>query len=114
MQKPEFMKLGRRFTKLTPEQEQIRADYIRWYRRNHVNMIRLEIVQLLGGVCKKCGFSDARALQIDHIQGGGNAERRDCPRYPFLNKVLASIANGENLYQLLCANCNWIKRMEDC
>jgi len=27
--------------------------------------------------------------------------------------VLQSVQNKENKYQLLCANCNWIKRYED-
>ena len=68
------------------------------YRRKQ----RLAAIAILGGVCKKCGFSDVRALQIDHINGGGVKE---------LKKVIRSVLNKENKYQLLCANCNWIKRV---
>lgn len=73
--------------------------------------LRVEIIQLLGGKCKECGFSDGRALQIDHIFGGGNKEllngRRGGLMYYY--KVLRD-QTGQ--YQLLCANCNWIKRHE--
>ena len=67
---------------------------------------------LLGGKCKRCGFDDDdRALQIDHINGGGNAEIKNM-KGNYQKVVLQSILNSENKYQLLCANCNWIKRFE--
>lgn len=72
---------------------------------------RREVLELLGGKCISCGFDDYRALQIDHIHGGGVIENK---RYGsgmiFLNLVVDSIAYKENKYQLLCANCNWIKK----
>ena len=54
------------------------------------------------------GCKDPRALQIDHILGGGNKERKelkDCRE--IYRKVLA---DNSGKYQLLCATCNWIKR----
>lgn len=62
----------------------------------------------LGGVCCRCGFEDPRALQIDHIYGGGNREdpHRDTAYY---RRVLRSVRVEAGRYQLLCANCNWIK-----
>lgn len=62
---------------------------------------------LLGGVCVRCGFDDPRALQIDHVNGNG------C-KTPFNNYNLAAkmIRALPGSYQLLCANCNWIKRAE--
>ena len=61
--------------------------------------------------CNKCGFSDRRALQIDHVLGDGNRERRELKnRLRFLRMVLT---DTESRYQLLCANCNWIKRYEN-
>ena len=73
---------------------------------------RIMVIGHLGGVCCRCGFSDIRALQIDHINGNGNQERKQfCSNSPaFYTKVLND--KGEN-YQLLCANCNWIKRSEN-
>lgn len=73
---------------------------------------RLYLINLLGGECIKCGFRDLRALHLDHINGGGNKERkRDSGRlhrYYYKNPDLAI-----RKLQVLCANCNWIKRYED-
>ena len=63
----------------------------------------------LGGKCIKCGFSDQRALQIDHINGGGNKDKLRHERDKYYRKIYESKFNE---YQLLCANCNWIKRYE--
>ena len=76
---------------------------------------KTEIHTALGSVCVKCGFSDSRALQIDHINGGGYTERKLYPTNPkkYYSDILKSIKNNEEKYQLLCANCNWIKRFEN-
>lgn len=73
---------------------------------------RKEVIELLGGKCKHCGFSDHRALQIDHVYGGGCKEKKTITkRYnAFVIKVVQS---GSDKYQLLCANCNWIKRYKN-
>ena len=76
----------------------------------YITELRTQIYDKLGHRCRKCGFDDKRALQIDHIHGGGNQEHKEIRNtVGFLKKVLADI---ENQYQILCANCNWIKRME--
>lgn len=79
--------------------------------------LRKAAVDILGGVCIRCGFSDIRALQIDHINGGGHAERKivnkKSGRQHYYKQVVDSVLNNENKYQLLCANCNWIKRFEN-
>ena len=63
----------------------------------------------LGDKCNKCSFSDWRALQVDHRDGGGSIEQKEIGIYQIYLKILS----GEtNRYQLLCANCNWIKRYE--
>jgi hypothetical protein len=74
---------------------------------------RKELLQIIGGgICVKCGFSDWRALQIDHIGGGGRKELENnkLTRSPLTYKKL--ILSNKNNYQVLCANCNWIKRYE--
>lgn len=65
----------------------------------------------LGSVCTRCGFTDARALQIDHVEGGGKRELASLENKAYLEKVLVSVPGVS--YQLLCANCNWIKRVEN-
>lgn len=74
--------------------------------------IKLAIHALLGEKCLHCGFTDNKALQIDHINGGGNQEVKNIVGNYQL-RVLQSIIRGEKKYQLLCANCNWIKRVEN-
>jgi len=71
------------------------------------------LIGLMGNVCCKCGFSDSRALQIDHINGGGIKERKAYNTKDFVRIVIASLNKNENKYQLLCTNCNWIKRHEN-
>lgn len=71
---------------------------------------KMAVHTLLGGICVECGFSDSRALQIDHVNGGGVREKKGRHGSVYYQDVLASIAKGEIKYQLLCANCNWIKR----
>ena len=72
--------------------------------------LKQQIYDKLGNSCCRCGFSDKRALQIDHVNGGGNQEHSEIKNHlKFLKKVLED-ADGN--YQILCANCNWIKRIE--
>lgn len=77
-------------------------------------------VQRLGGCCQSpdCkwinddgtrGCTDLRCLQIDHKDGGGSKERKKEGSYSMYKKMLAD-AEVLKRYQLLCANCNWIKR----
>jgi len=81
--------------------------------------LKNEIFDLLGGKCNNpnCAvpnsMSDRRCLQIDHIKGGGIKEmKRFKCYYSYLRHVLNQIKAGSRDYQLLCANCNWIKRYE--
>jgi hypothetical protein len=74
---------------------------------------RAEIISHLGGKCIRCGFNDSRALQVDHVNGGGRQEYvhggYNTNSVKYLKKIMAS----PDEYQLLCANCNWIKREEE-
>lgn len=77
-------------------------------------VLRARVLQLLGGKCVRCGFSDARALQIDHVGGNGTEERKvpGGNRGMYANMIDYIESGGQGRYQLLCANCNWIKRVE--
>lgn len=72
--------------------------------------LRLQVVAKLGGSCVRCGFSDWRALQVDHVNGGGKGDRANAKTYERFYVIV--LADKLGLYQLLCANCNWIKRYE--
>ncbi len=72
---------------------------------------RIKVLEYLGGECAICGFNDFRALQIDHVNGNGKEEKiRSGATYHKL--VMDSYDRDENKYQILCANCNWIKRYD--
>lgn len=66
---------------------------------------------LLGNKCRICGFEDFRALQVDHVDGGGVQEIRDGSHATRL-RYKRVLENPEK-YQLLCANHNMIKRYEN-
>ena len=86
----------------------------REYQREYLRKVRMSVLEALSKVCARCGFDDIRALQIDHINGGGSKERKERGFGKNFHKhVLSSFIKGENRYQLLCANCNWIKRVEN-
>jgi hypothetical protein len=48
-------------------------------------------------------------LQIDHINGGGSQHHRQRQTEGIISDVIKD-PNRKLKYQLLCANCNWIKR----
>lgn len=74
---------------------------------------RLDIISYLGGKCVKCGFSDWRALQIDHVNGGGSKERVATCGANMAGYYKRIKEDKTGRYQLLCANCNWIKKYEN-
>jgi hypothetical protein len=55
------------------------------------------------------GCTEERCLQVDHVHNGGNKERKNI-KYIDYYKLILKDETGK--YQLLCANCNWIKRKE--
>ena len=78
---------------------------------------RLRLLDMLGRRCSNpdClvpgGCTEIRALQLDHINGGGTQElkvfRGATTLYTYY--ILHPDVAKQRL-QILCANCNWIKR----
>jgi hypothetical protein len=65
--------------------------------------------------CAKCPFTDLRALTIDHINGDGykhtfpsGKRMTGAPLYRWIKKH-----NYPKDLQVLCMNCQWIKRHEN-
>lgn len=65
-------------------------------------------------LCKKCGFKDIRALSLDHIDGNGTKHRKE------LNITAGTqfyrwVRDNDfpEMFQVLCMNCQWIKRHEN-
>ena len=88
-----------------------RLPLIRIYRRQYENKIRLDILKLMGNKCVKCGFDNWMGLQLDHINGGGTKEMREFKRPKAMYRFyLANPLEAKKRIQVLCANCNQIKR----
>lgn len=60
------------------------------------------------------GCTDIRCLQIDHINGNGLKKRKEDGGYM---KAITHYVNHpeetKGVLQLLCANCNWIKKFDN-
>ena len=85
------------------------ALHVRRYRDN----LKGAVYALLGEKCVACNIADRRVLQIDHVHGGGKVDRDKHARgrsYPQYYQHILAHPDG---YQILCANCNWIKRHEN-
>lgn len=106
-------------------QEPHRRKYFQEYWiKNKLNILKQRIIyrkkyrkiliNLMGGRCVICKFSNFRALQVDHINGGGNKEINSLGRSKYIYTLFRQYHENKKQffkkYQLLCANCNWIKR----
>ena len=78
--------------------------------RKHAKL-REAVFHILGHTCRICGQFDKRLLQFDHINGGGKKEQR-LHRYVnnYLQYLIANPEETKKRIQVLCANCNWLKR----
>ena len=81
--------------------------------RKYYEQRRLDALAVMGSKCVRCGFDDPRALQFDHINGDGHTIRK----HGQTNSVMVYLdilqKGHPERYQLLCANCNWIKKHEN-
>lgn len=80
----------------------------REYERNLNQRTRVAALMQLGCKCARCGINDMRVLQLDHVNGGGTQENK---RIHARGVAIRALENPTD-FQVLCANCNWIKRWE--
>lgn len=64
----------------------------------------------MGGKCQSCGFTDVRALEIDHVQRDGWKDRQYYSGSAYYRLILNDLWTGR--YALLCANCHRIKHAD--
>lgn len=82
--------------------------------RKNLEFQKLDTFKAMGNRCCVCNFFDKRALQIDHVKGNAKIDKNASNnRIQYLRQVKLSYLNKEGKYQLLCANCNWIKKHEN-
>lgn len=76
-------------------------------RANHMKRVRA--LMLLGGKCNHCGINDMRVLDFDHVNDDGSEDRKKHGKSLNPKRVF----ENPEMFQILCANCNRIKRLEN-
>lgn len=100
---------GRRIKRSSLVGSSLSLGFCKHYNLPTVGDLRKAIFALYGAKCARCPWTDPRALQLDHKHGNGSHERKRLSTYQIYKRVLAHPED----YQLLCANCNWLKRYEN-
>ena len=106
--------------RILERQKQYRAKHrekLRRLRKERKEKLKLEVLKHYSKSdpprCVRCGFSDIRALTIDHIDGSGNIQRKQLHNKGGYHFYLWLKKQGyPEGYQVLCMNCQWIKRWE--
>jgi hypothetical protein len=95
--------------------KRLAINYKRWYEKLKLKVLSHYSHKRIPE-CANCGYKDIRALSIDHINGKGAEHRRSIGItkggggwrfYYWLKKN-----NYPKGYQVLCMNCQFIKRVE--
>lgn len=79
--------------------------------RESKKKLRESLFKLYGHTCCVCGFNDKRALTLDHKLNNGSAERKELGERGVYYRARDNYLPSE--YQILCMNCQFIKRCED-
>jgi hypothetical protein len=98
-------------TKLMAENRKLYPEYYKQIAAGNRERTKARVFLLYGNQCDKCGFNDPRALQLDHKSRpeGACSTEHHIHAQELCRAILSGKENWLN-YQLLCANCNWIKR----
>lgn len=118
--KEEYLKKDREYKlKKSPEVKEREADRERMRRL----VLRYAVLSYYSKgdkpVCARCPTSDIRVLAIDHIYNDGAKERRmlgkgnkrGSPSMVIYKWIIEN--NFPPRYQILCHNCNFLKRLEN-
>lgn len=105
----------RRLAAMSPEvrHQREKTKYARkkTYYQGYQAALKREMFDAYGGVCACCGEDAIEFLSLDHINGGGNADRARRgvqPGYAFYLRLRKE--GWPAGYQVLCFNCNFAKR----
>ncbi len=82
-----------------------RSEYIKQRRLK----IKLETIEKMGNKCTCCGESEPEFLTIDHINGGGNIDRKKGSRMNGNSWRNVQLLGYPKDLQLMCFNCNYSK-----
>jgi hypothetical protein len=87
-----------------------RPEHYREQSRLAKQRLRDKLFAAYGSTCLGCGFTDKRALTLDHILNNGSKERKAIGERGVYRRALDPKHKAE--YQMLCMNCQFIKRVE--
>jgi len=107
-----YQKNKEKVLRQTDEWAKKHREYLRMFGRRKRIKLMIEIFSLIGQSCARCGITDKRILQIDHIKGNGYAMRKIVKGTSQYEFMLGHIKKGSEDYQILCANCNLIEGIE--
>ena len=82
--------------------------------QRHRRAVKLRAIEMLGGKCSRCGFSDERALRLCHRvppqRGRHGLSKKDLSS----TDSHRAVVHGEvKAFRLLCANCSCIASATD-
>ncbi len=83
-------------------------------REKHLKL-KIEVLTFYGNdklACVVCGENRLACLSIDHIDGGGNKQRKGSLHSPTGFYRWLKRNEYPNGYQTLCMNCQFVKRFE--
>jgi hypothetical protein len=67
---------------------------------------KTEVIDAYGGKCVCCGEDNSLLLVVDHVNGGGQADRVEKGRGRAMYVRLKAMGYPKDGYRLLCHNCN--------
>jgi hypothetical protein len=110
-------KAARDKTYRTKHPERVKAANKLWRQANREHWVaqqkearlrtRRAILALFGGKCAVCEIADPIVLDLDHIGGGGGADRRAGRDHTTLYRTVLADEKIQSNFRLLCRNCNW-------
>lgn len=74
-------------------------------RNDRKKNIRKAVIEKYGGKCMCCSEAQLEFLVIDHINGGGNKQRKIMSVTKFYKILFDTEINNKD-YRVLCHNCN--------
>jgi hypothetical protein len=80
--------------------------------KDYYKVWRLRALALYEDKCARCGITDERVLDFDHIIAYSTDKNQERNSY----NIHRGLVDGEipkSEYQVLCRNCNHIKRLEN-
>lgn len=88
----------------------LKPDHYRAQSRLAKKRLKDRVFAAHGSRCVLCGYADRRALTLDHVLNNGAEERKAFGERGVYRRSLEPAHKGE--YQVLCMNCQFIKRIE--